>query len=319
VVPDEKISGMATKKLSLRPALFIAAVEVSFCIAAFLCRIAYLYLPSLWSDPHTINFLAAWIPAVLSVLVAFIPDKELEVKRRIAWRAGVIVCGVFYSVVLWHQQSLTDQSNGAANAKLIGDAVAQANQHSDEKFKSVTDQVQKVGEQVGTKTKELGDAFDRAAGEIKGGLGKIGKPELPGNAEFQFSLWRDGILDEDWPIESTLATPELDGSYKVQFVMRNTSSIEAKNVDFWINICSYCAFAKEPEGFDRPSGMDEHLRHRMFQSINPGVGSPMSTIYVKPLHPELGFFDVSFAASCAACAKLNKSKDFVIKLNSLAK
>jgi|GEM_PF-4353644 cell division protein FtsW (lipid II flippase) len=42
-----------------------------------------------WNDPNFVNFLVAWIPFVLSIMLAFIPDSAMKTRWRIIWRTCV--------------------------------------------------------------------------------------------------------------------------------------------------------------------------------------------------------------------------------------
>src|SRR5690349_4513203 len=76
-----------------------------------------------WNDPNIVNFLIAWIPFALSILMAFIPDSRLSMKTRVAWRGSVIGCGLAYSVLLWHQQALTQKIGFQDQQRMLTDAI----------------------------------------------------------------------------------------------------------------------------------------------------------------------------------------------------
>jgi hypothetical protein len=154
------------------------------------------WIPRIWGDLRFVNYFVAFIPTILSILFAFVIDKELERRMKIMWRIGIVACGFLYSAALWHQQSLTDKSNLAIQTTIVHDAVTQANQHSDEKFAGVKKDVGDLGTQVSglsksldTRTDALGKALDNATGTINTNLGKVGRPDPPVPAKLQLYLW----------------------------------------------------------------------------------------------------------------------------------
>ena len=76
-----------------------------------------IWIPKVWGDLRFVNYFVAFIPTILSILFAFIVDKDLEVRLRKVWRFSIVGCGILYSVALWHQQKLTDQDNLQHSAK----------------------------------------------------------------------------------------------------------------------------------------------------------------------------------------------------------
>src|ERR1022692_1354441 len=107
------------KRMSMRIPSFIGIATVVFCALIWLCRGMYVY----WDDPKIVNFLAAWIPLVLSILVAFVPEHQMTVKKKIMWRGSVILVGFIWSVVLWHQQDITDRIARADQERMVTNAV----------------------------------------------------------------------------------------------------------------------------------------------------------------------------------------------------
>src|SRR5258707_14704092 len=93
-----------SNRLSLRPALWVAFGSSSACALVWLGWGIYLY----WNDVRLVNFLAAWIPFVLSILVAFVPEHKMTTAKKYLWRGGVMFVGLAWSIVLWHQQVVTD-------------------------------------------------------------------------------------------------------------------------------------------------------------------------------------------------------------------
>ena len=101
-------------------------------LCPILVHLGRVWIPRVWGDLRFVNYFVAFIPTILSILFAFVIDKELERHMRTMWRIGIVACGILYSVALWHQQELTDKSNLETQKTIVSDAVKQANSHSDE-------------------------------------------------------------------------------------------------------------------------------------------------------------------------------------------
>ncbi len=283
------------KRQTIRFICIIAALVVGCPLLVYLGRI---YGPQVWNNLHLVNFIVAWIPAVLSILVAFIPDKELEKRVRVGWRAAVIICGVLYSVFLWHQQTLTDKSNAESQNKAINDAVTKANAHTDAQFSSVTGKVDGVQQKVESVGEEFNSQLGKGLGDINNSIGKFGKIDPPTPARLVFSLW-DPTATIEGPSLWKGVYPDSDGNFPIEFTFINASEATADSIDVWIQVCSRCTFVKEPAGFERPAGVDETIRHRTFGSLNPGVNFEKISILVK--YPYTGSFQVAFRYTCKNC------------------
>jgi hypothetical protein len=86
--------------------------------------------------------LAAWISFVLSF--AFVPEHKMSTTKKILWRSGVIAVGFIWSVVLWHQQVITDKTAKEDQERIVTKAVTQSNEHSDKQIGAVRQDVQGV-------------------------------------------------------------------------------------------------------------------------------------------------------------------------------
>jgi hypothetical protein len=161
---------------------------------------AYFAIRAHWNDSNFVNFFVAWIPFVLSILLAFIPDSAMKIHWRIVWRSGVILGGLFYSVLLWHQQSLIANATREEQRSLLASSVTSANQHSDQQIAGVRSDVQGVKADVQEVQKKLetqSDAISKSASTLSESIGKVGKPDPPKKAELQFSFWEPN--PDKWP------------------------------------------------------------------------------------------------------------------------
>ena len=302
--------------LLLRMAAGLFLVGVSVVIA----RVIFLYWGNVWNSAHAINFLVAWIPSVLSVLVAFVPEKDLERRMRLKWRLLVIAFGFIYSLVLWHQQGLNDLANSQQTQTAISTAVSQANDHADTQFGKTQGQITDVRHSLEATEKNLTSKVDQSTSTISTGLGKVGKPEPPELPKLQFSLWKDNIQDADPPILIATVQQGDDGTVPVEYFFRNSSGVSADSVEVWVHTCSLCSFAKEPDGFDKPAGINEQSRHRVLSSFNPGVSFQKSEVDFKFNSPtpitKMQVFQVgiSFSYSCKNCGGVKTTREFLINV-----
>jgi hypothetical protein len=310
--------GHTYKRLSLRLPLVFGGIGFALCALAFLAFGVYLD----WDSPKLINFLAAWIPFVLSVLFAFVPSGK-EMKRewiKWAWRGAVVVIGFFWSVMLWHQQDLSDQANSRQTQDAIGTAVSRANDHADKRFDQVQEnvggvqrQVTGLGQSLDNTTKALSSALEKSTTELSSDLGKVGKPDPPELAKLRFTLFRDDLLVQMEPLKEDTIRKDGDGSIQIPFTMRNISNVSADSIDIWVYICNTCEFAKEPDGFDKPEGLVKNARHRLISSLNAGVAMQKTSIAVKYDGPEKRV-GIAFASSCKNCGPVQRTEDYLVDI-----
>lgn len=286
--------------------VIFAGIIVGLCAMVALRR----FIAFRWENTNFINFLAAWIPFVLSILLAFIPDKDMKMPKRIAWRTAVVVCGLFYSLLLWHQQTLVQRQSETDQARLLKEAVDQSNQHSDNQIadvrkdvKGVKGDIKDIKGDLATTTRDLGNLVNKSKSDISSSIEKISKPVPPELAQLQFSFFSD--RSSNLPFLSTSVSPDKDGNFPVDVTFTNTSSVTAEEVDIWLEICGACSFAAEPAGFDRPNGVIEQMRHRVIHVLNPGASMEKISLLVKsavPITPTYSF-EVAFTYSCKTCGK----------------
>jgi hypothetical protein len=258
------------------------------------------WFPTIWDDLHFVNFIVAAIPTVLSILFAFVIDKDLESHMRIRWRISIVGVGMLYSLFLWHQQDLTDRENAKQTASAIGTAVTQANAHSDKKLGEVQKQVIGLGSSLSQTQQSLQSQIGKTETDLNTSIGKVGKPEPPVPAKLVFSLW-DIAASADHPVLLKAVHPDKDGNFPIEFSFINASESTADQIDVWVDLCNSCSFVKDPDGFEHPTGIDDHVRHRSFGSLNPDVVFQKITMIVKA--PVSSSFQVGFRYTCKNCAR----------------
>jgi hypothetical protein len=224
---------------------------------------------------------------------------------------------------------LSEADNTKQLTEAVNGAVDKANKHSDEQFGKVQDNVGGVDKKVSAVGDSLNqtatalssdiqrtsDAIQKTSDRLDASIGRVGKPDPPELANVQFSLWQDGgIPDSEFPLEAAYVPSEPDGSYKFAFVVRNVSKVPAEGIDVWINICQTCVFAKDPEGFEKPRGIDDRTRHAAIGDLNRGVAWQQTTVYFKGPVPWTAQADVSFSWTCKNCPPAQTTKEFLLTL-----
>jgi hypothetical protein len=270
-----------------------------------------------WDDTKVVNFLAAWIPFVLSILIAFVPEHEMSTIKKILWRSSVIVVGFAWSVVLWHQQVVADNAAKDDQRSIVREAVNQSNQHSDKKIESVQTEVKGVKTDIGGVKENLKDTKDtlskmvtKSESDITSSLSKVGKPEPQKPSVIVFSLWSDD--ESTYPLLKESLAPDRDGIFTVDVTFKNTSETPANTLDIWVSLCAACEWAEEIPGFARLKGMPVQSRHRMVNFLNPGVSFEKTTIKLRLLQPIYSGFTIDFRYSCTTCGKITDQQRLVI-------
>jgi hypothetical protein len=296
VVPDK------SKRLSVRKPLVVAAFGLGMCGTAWTARGVYVY----WNDAKMVNFLAAWIPFVLSILIAFVPEHEMSLGKKWLWRASVILAGFAWSVVLWHQQVVTEIANQNDQQKIVNDAVNKANEHSDTEIGKVKTEVVGARTDLQLAAKQLGNIVAETKTDLNQSISKVGIPEPPEPVVLKATLWDDSFNDSKFPVRTLSIPSSADGSFQIRFTFRNISETAGSNIDVWIGICDQCSFVSEPTDYDRPTGTIAAMRHRMIQLMNPNTTMAVSTILVRT-NKLLSTFPIAFKYACQACGKDNNN------------
>ena len=259
-------------------------------------RVGYQYGVAAWSSDRAFGFLKDWLPAVVGVMVGVVPGNDWERKVKNRYRVAIVLIGFIYSGVLYHAETLSNKENTKQLGEAVNQAVVKANDHSDGKFAGLQSEVGTLGGQV----QSLGEQLGRKLGDINTSIGKTGKPIPPEPAKLQFSLFRGGLKEEQLPLTTMSVSPDANGNYKIGILAKNISGVSAQGIEVWLEICSECSFAKEPQGFDKPMGTDDHVRHAVFQELNGGVSIVRNDIEVKLTKPDVGFF-VQVTGTCKNC------------------
>lgn len=311
VVPDHKghsetpESGKARRRTLMRRFLvggiFILLVPV-------IVHVTRHWFPKIWDNLHFVNFIVAAIPTVLSILFAFIIDKDLESHMRFRWRLSIVGVGMLYSLFLWHQQDLTDKANADQTDKAISTAVERANAHSDQKFGEIQGRVDGLGNKVDKQSENFVSQIGKTETDLATSIGKVGKPDPPERPKLTFSLWKDELRGEDFPLEEDAISPDANGNYQVRFAIRNESSVVAQGIEIWVRVCDLCTFGTEPKEFESFKGMDVRERHRSIPALNPGVTLIEGNEFSVKIPPQLTRFSMMFRSTCNTCGPVAVTK-----------
>jgi hypothetical protein len=304
---------MPDKRAPVRIA-WIVVVTASFCGILWLCWGIYFY----WNDARLINFLAAWIPFVLSLLLAFIPESKMTRTKKYLWRGSVITVGLVWSVVLWRQQIIMDIATQQEQQRIVTSAVNQSNQHSDQQIGKIRSDVQGVKTDIQDIRKDVENRIDqsitKSTSTLNESIGKINKPIPPELARLRFSLYVQSATDSELPVLTRTINRDQNGNVPVDVYFTNISETAAESVDIWLYVCDLCSFVSDPPGFDRPQGINEHARHRFIPLLNPGTSFEKTTVLVKPSE-QIAMFAVGFRYSCKVCGKITDYQ--VVKVSVL--
>ena len=175
----------------------------------------------------------------------------------------------------------------------------------------------KAGHWSGTSLSQTQQSLQSQIGktedDLNTSIGKVGKPEPPERPKLQFSLWRDDLGPDEFPLKSTSVQPDKDGNLPVSFIVKNDSGVQAEGGEIWAYICDVCSFAKEPTAFDKPDGLTNHARHRSIPAMNPGVSiRENNTISIKVNQAGVAFTQIIFKSTCKTCGPPETSKQFMI-------
>jgi len=268
-----EIRVLPPKQMSTRIPLLVAVASVSACALLWLGCGVYLY----WNDPRLLNFLAAWIPFVLSLLLAFVPEHKMNTTNKILWRSGVIGLGFVWSVVLWHQQVITDKAAREDRERIVTTAVNQSNQHSDQQIGAVRTDVQGVKNDVQGVKKDLedklSDTISKSTSTLSESIGKVNKPESQELARLQFSLMTEEADQNPslLPIRQTIL-PLVGDVVTIKLSTTAVGKSPARNGIFLLRICDACTYVEEPTNSSAPNGDRSSSDRRMsFQQIYPGA------------------------------------------------
>ena len=283
------------KRMSHRPAILMAAWSVLAVVMVAMARLAFIEA----DNARLTNYAVACIPVVLTILIAFVPDLR---RAHVGWRIAIVAIGLAWSFLLWRQQVLTDKSQADAFMKVdtqVG-MVRDDLRSASGQIGTLREDVRTLATQVLTSTSALGDS-----------ISKVGKREPTEPVRITLSFYPEG--NDPFPVLLRAIAASKDKIYTLPFTVKNVSSLPFKNGDIWIEICSACKYAKEPESFVKESGSSDQIRHRMIQLLNPGVQLSKTLLDITLDQPNGEYnVEVGFAYSCGECGNAETWKQKII-------
>jgi hypothetical protein len=285
------------ERRSIRAALWISTIGPTACLLALIARWIYLRQnPTFWLT--WTNFVVVLFPFALSIFFAFVPDMR---KKHIAWRIGVIVFGVAFSIAVWQQQRLSAIAAKQDQENTVGKAVAGANEHSDAQIGEVKQEVQGVRSDV----QEVKKAISSSETNLNKSIGEVKIPKEE-KATMESTFYPVNL--KEWPIREK-SIPSVDGVVSLSFTFR-AEGYTAKNARVWLRLCTDCKYAKEPAGFQNLTPNVEngtHERYRVIGDFLPNVAyQPMNVDVIPP--PGLSTFLVGVILGCDNCDPIDPDK-----------
>jgi len=275
------------------------------------------------------------LTAGLTILGGHVSTDKLE-YRLLFYVLGFALAAIIVSTGIRQYQAAIVALNAPTPEKIVMEAVEDANKHTDtvveganrhtdSQVAMVRDDLKDAKQQIGMVRDDLkgtistvSELFKKTEDNLSVSIGKVGKPDPPTPPHLLLSLWSPTTPMEQ-PLLETSLRPNADGVFSIEFSIANVPPTSAAHsVDVWIDICTECTFAKEPEGFDRPTGMPDQTRHMMINLLNPGVTLAKKTIEVKLNKPFLDFL-IQLRYACDVCGVHSGQQAKIISLPSLPK
>ena len=245
------------------------------------------------------------LTAFLAILAGVLTTKEL-LYRALFWTAGTMLAALFIVSGSRQYKSAMAALKNPTPKDIVMAAVNMANQHTDHVVDAATAKANghtdsKVSELRGdlkSTTETLSNEFSKGQDTIAKQIAQL-KPAPAELAKLQFSFYRSEF--SKYPL--VISPMQIGiGTFSVEFTARNISSVQARDLEIWVQICQACSYAKEPDQFDKPQGSDEHIRHRVFGNLNAGVFMNKMSVDVR-LTSSFTSFSTSFNYACANCER----------------
>jgi hypothetical protein len=240
------------------------------------------------------------IPFLAGIIFALWPREVSSMHN--AWRIVILAGGLIWSGLLARRDYLDLQASKRELQNAVTSAVSSANQHSDQQLFGLKTEVGDVSTTLNGRLDRVVNEVSKSDSDITGAIGKVIIPP-PKYAQLQFSLFpSDPNARISPPLLAETVSPNEDGSFSVDFLATNISDTAAASLEFWVEICRLCSYAKEPDKFEKVNSTIETIRHRTFGSLNAGVSTDKMTVQLKV--PVATPFEIGFHYSCETCGKL---------------
>jgi len=256
-------------------------------------------------------------PTVLALVLEIVDER---IRKHRFWRWGIIAFGIALSGATWLQMSRQEMAASIGQEQAVERVASETSKQvtkvvGDQYQSMITDltmQIQELKNQLSTQDKSLTEALKQTDTDLSGSISKVGVAPVK-YAQLQFAFWPEDLTKSPTDVIRAIPTGS-DGVLTVDFTVTNISDTPAMTVELWVQLCNDCSFAKEPQGFEKPSGMGDRTRHKQFQQLNPGVSLEKMTIDLKTSRPYRTVL-VDFRYSCATCGKLGAPQGLTILTN----
>ena len=204
------------------------------------------------------------------------------------------------------QQATSDRRQAASDieglkgqVKIASDAQERNTAEFLNSFKGMSDRVATLQTEVKT------EALQKKLATLQGELQKNEKAMAPPpKAELAFTFapftFPHAIDQTLVPILETTLPANQDGSVHVEFIIVNTTTVEAIELNVNVHICDVCKYAKEPPGLNKYSGMKDTDRGFAIPVLHAKEAYQTIGLDITPPAGASGF-GVSFTFRCNTC------------------
>ena len=268
--------------------------------AGVICLIVAMYC--LVSPSTTLALAILAIPPIAGTLRTNIGEKE-----KVYWAtvSMLLILGVALGLRKDEKQYYQDQQALNRSFESIGQGIQSNMTMNQNQFKQTLAEFSNTNSGIGNVSKQVT--------VVTGSIAKIAIPYAPSPELPTLEL---RLLNKNSAVPLDALFPDEDSVVSFDFYVKNTSHAYITAGEFWIYICEDCRFVSEPEGMDKPTGMDETTRHRMFGSLNPGVSIPPIRIQFKILK-KYANAEIAMIYSCSSCGKVSDPQKITLPIRSI--
>jgi hypothetical protein len=291
----------------------VYAVAILGCVAVFMWTFLHQQDPD--QQYKIVNFLSAWFPFAISIVIALIPDLGTKVKRGWVWRLGVVAVGFTYSFLLWNQQGINLSVARRDQQHAVSEAVNKSNEHSDQQIGGVRKDVQDVKSDLRDVKKDVQATISKTESALSADINKMKIFPPSEKATYEVSLWPAVI--SNWPVREK-SLPKVNGVVTFGFSIMVKGHM-AKQTRIWLRLCQDCKYSKEPTGFQNLNAHTESVdpteRMLVVGDFLPNiVYTPIINVDVIPPTGQT-FFLVAVQVGCENCDPIEMDNPRVLRVN----
>jgi len=193
-----------------------------------------------------------------------------------------------------------ERANAAQTAKLQG-AVENQTKNNQVQYERNQAELGKIqGQLTDIKTEFATEELRKKITTLEGQLDKSLAPAP--KASLQLTFFPTGPATEGVPapVTDTILPVGDDGIVHIEFMVINSTSVDAVDGGYNVQVCDVCKFAKEPSGFSRVPGSRETERNALFQRLLAKSVSEMRSVDVN-VPVAFHEFEIAFTYRCHTC------------------